>query len=197
VESVVAYDLTEEILEAAKSFVESNGNVNVHFVQGDAENLPFDDSEFDVITCRIAAHHFPNLLSFIKESYRVLKKNGKFLLIDNIAPEKEEFDKFYNKVEQDRDYSHHRAWKKSEWLRMLEETGYEIDETYRFLKTFTFEDWANRMNLSNDKKRELSDYMCEKPEEYHNKFRIKVVNGQVHSFVGESILLKAVKHFEQ
>lgn len=193
VKQVVAYDLTSEILEAAKNFIESNGNRNVNFVQGDAEDLPFEDGTFDVITCRIAAHHFPNLHLFVKETFRALKKGGKFLLIDNVAPEREEFDTFYNKVEKDRDYSHHRAWKKSEWLQLLEEAGFEIDETRRFTKTFIFEDWANRMKLTEEEKSELSSFMLQAPKEYQEKFRIKAEEGKVYSFMGESVLIKAVK----
>lgn len=193
VKNVVAYDLTAEILQAAKTFIESNGNKNVEFVQGDAEKLSFKGAEFDVITCRIAAHHFPNLQLFVKECFRTLKKGGQFLLIDNVAPERDDFDTFYNKVEKDRDYSHYRAWKKSEWLRILEEIGFEIDETRRFTKTFVFEDWTNRMKLSEEKKKELSSYMLQASSEYHEKFRIKEEDGKVYSFMGESILIKAVK----
>lgn len=193
VNNVTALDLTEEILAAAKSFIESNGHENVDFVQGDAERMSFQDEAFDVITCRIAAHHFPAPQSFVTESFRTLKKGGQFLLIDNVAPERDDFDQFYNKVEKDRDYSHHRAWKKSEWLKMLEEAGFEIDETHRFMKTFVFEDWCNRMNVSEEEKTKLSAYMLAAPKEYHEKFRIKEENGNVYSFMGESILIKAVK----
>ncbi|MBU8906004.1 class I SAM-dependent methyltransferase [Desertibacillus haloalkaliphilus] len=193
VKQVTAYDLTTEILAAAKSFIESNGFQNVEFVQGDAEQMPFADEAFDVVTCRIAAHHFPNPESFVQESFRSLKQGGQFLLIDNVSPEREDFDHFYNKVEKDRDYSHHRAWKKSEWLKMLEEAGFEIEETHRFTKTFVFEDWCNRMNVSEEEKNNLSAYMIAASEEHHGKFRIKVENGKVYSFMGESILIKAVK----
>ncbi|MBP3041790.1 methyltransferase domain-containing protein [Bacillaceae bacterium Marseille-Q3522] len=190
---VVALDLTSEILEAAKKFIESNGHKNVEFVQGDAEKLPFPDEKFDMVTCRIAAHHFPNPQSFVKEAFRTLKKDGKFLLIDNVAPEKSSFDTFYNQVEKDRDYSHHRAWKKSEWLQMLEYAGFEIEETYRFTKTFIFENWCKRMNLPEEKQMQLSTYMLQATQELKNKFRIKEVNQKVYSFNGESIFIKAIK----
>jgi ubiquinone/menaquinone biosynthesis C-methylase UbiE len=58
VKKVVALDLTDEILNVARKFIEENGFNNVDFIQGDAEQLPFPDETFDIITCRIAAHHF-------------------------------------------------------------------------------------------------------------------------------------------
>ncbi|WP_431308898.1 class I SAM-dependent methyltransferase [Halalkalibacter flavus] len=190
---VVAFDLTSEILTAAKNFIERNGIHNVEFIQGDAEQLPFFEEEFDIVTCRIAAHHFPNPESFVKGAHRVLKKGGQFLLIDNVSPEKDILDTFYNKVEKERDFSHHRAWKKSEWIKMLEESGFEIEELYRFPKTFVFDDWCNRMNVLEDKKNELSDFILRTNHEFHDKFRIVIENGKVYSFMGESVLLKAVK----
>ncbi|MGO4890437.1 class I SAM-dependent methyltransferase [Anaerobacillus sp. MEB173] len=190
---VVALDITDQIIDVARKFIEGNGNNNVEFVKGDAESLPFSDETFDIITCRIAAHHFSNISSFVKESFRTLKKNGTFLLIDNVSPEREEFDQFYNKVEKDRDYSHERAYKKSEWIKILEENGFEIEESYRFTKTFIFDDWCKLMNFSGEEKEQLSDFMLRSSKEILDKFRIKTENNKVYSFMGESILLKIRK----
>ena len=87
VKKVTAIDLTAEMLEAAENFIKGNGHQNVEFVQGDAEKLPFSDESFDIVTCRIAPHHFPNVDIFIKEVHRVLKPQGQFLLDDNVVPE--------------------------------------------------------------------------------------------------------------
>jgi ubiquinone/menaquinone biosynthesis C-methylase UbiE len=190
---VVALDLTAEILDVAKSFIESNGNNNVEFIQGDAEQLPFNDEYFHIVTCRIAAHHFPNVSAFVRETFRVTKQEGAFLLVDNVAPERDDFDTFYNTIEKDRDYSHYRAWKKSEWYRMIEETGFEIGESYRFKKLFQFENWCNMMKLEEEKKVTLSNLMINASKEKQTKFRIKVAGGKVVSFMGESILIKATK----
>ncbi|MFC0472058.1 class I SAM-dependent methyltransferase [Halalkalibacter kiskunsagensis] len=193
VREVVALDLTNEILEVAKSFIESNGNSNVAFVQGDAEQLSFDDETFDIVTCRIAAHHFPDISAFVREAFRVVKAEGALLLIDNVAPERDDFDQFYNKIEKDRDHSHHRAWKKTEWYHKLEVTGFEIEESYRFQKLFQFDTWCKMMNLSDEKKTLLSNDMVQSTKEHQAKFRIQVKDGKVDSFMGESILIKATK----
>lgn len=193
VKKVTALDLTKEMLAAAERFIKGNGHENVEFVIGDAENLPFDDESFDIVTCRIAPHHFPNVHTFIEEVFRVLKPEGQFLLDDNVVPEKDEFDKFYNTIEKKRDYSHFRAWKKTEWLQMLELTGFEITEWHRFEKTFKLEPWCNRMNLSLEEKEELSSYILNASQGIKDKFRIVTEAEQVISFVGEAIVLKAIK----
>ncbi len=98
-EEVVALDLTEQMLEKAKVFIKQNGHENVSFVAGNAEDLPFAAHFFDTITCRIAAHHFTNPAQFIYEVNRTLKDNGLFILIDNVSPENNEYDTFYNFIE--------------------------------------------------------------------------------------------------
>lgn len=193
VQQVMAYDLTLEILEAAKRFVEGNGHSNVQFVQGDAEKMPFDNEFFYAVTCRLAAHHFSEIDFFLKETSRVLKSGGQFLLIDNVSPEENIFDDFYNHVEKVRDYSHFRAWKKSEWVRMLEEHDFEINEQYCFPKTFIFNDWCQRMNVPSDVKELLNSYMLNASGRIKNKFRIEEKHGEVLSFRGEAVLIKATK----
>src|SRR5689334_17906789 len=46
VKRVTAVDLTQEMLLAADKFVKGNGNQNVEFVKGDAEDLPFSNNSF-------------------------------------------------------------------------------------------------------------------------------------------------------
>lgn len=193
VNKVTAFDLTAEMLVAAERFIRGNGHQNVEFVQGDAEDLPFSAQSFDIVTCRIAPHHFPNVNKFVNEVFRVLKSGGQFLLDDNVVPEDDEFDEFYNKIERKRDHSHFRAWKKSEWLRMLELAGFEISEWHRFEKTFQFEWWCNQMKLSEKEKNELQNILANSPDKMKEKFRITFNDDKVFSFQGESIILKAQK----
>ncbi|WP_050184496.1 class I SAM-dependent methyltransferase [Domibacillus robiginosus] len=190
---VTALDLTPEMLENAQSFIESNGHQNVFFVQGDAEALPFPEEHFDTVTCRIAPHHFSNVDQFISESYRVLTEDGLFLLIDNVSPEVDEYDHFYNEVEKKRDPSHFRAYKKSEWISWVEKEGFSILTVNVFEKKFIFDEWCRMMNLSGEVKEALNRYMAESSEEIRNFFSIDVKEEKIQSFKGEAIFLAAVK----
>ncbi|MCM3692505.1 class I SAM-dependent methyltransferase [Neobacillus niacini] len=193
VSRVTAVDLTTEMLVAAENFIKENGHQNVEFIQGDAEQLPFTNESFDIVTCRIAPHHFPHVDSFIKEVHRVLKPKGQFILDDNVVPEKNDYDQFYNTIEKIRDYSHFRAWKKSEWIQKIEESGLEIFEWHRFEKTFRFEPWCANMKLPESEKNQLTQLILKSSKEIQEKFRIQIENDKVISFVGEAIVLKAIK----
>lgn len=193
VQRVTALDLTREMLIAAKKFIKENEHSNVVFVEGDAEKMPFVDNCFHIVTCRIAPHHFSNVEMFIREVFRVLKPNGQFLLNDNVAPEDNDLDHFYNTFEKMRDESHERAWKKSEWINMLEVNGFEVEAYKRYNKKFGFSDWCNRMNLDNEKISVLQNYMKNGSSNALEKFRIEITDEEIKSFYGEAMIVKAVK----
>lgn len=193
VANVTALDLTSAMLENASVFIKGNGHENVVYVEGDAEKLPFKNETFDVVVCRIAPHHFSDVHSFIRESFRTLKSGGRFLIDDNTAPEKDEWDHFYNTIEKARDYSHFRAWKKSEWIKMLEENGFIVSECHRFEKAFEFSSWCDRMKLSTEKEDALNQYMISASASVKEIFQIQERDGRVISFQGEAFLIKAIK----
>jgi ubiquinone/menaquinone biosynthesis C-methylase UbiE len=192
-ESVVALDLTPEMLETAKKFITSNGHTNVSYVQGDALKLPFPDQSFGTVTCRIAPHHFPNINLFIKEVYRVLKDNGLFILVDNVAPELDEYDYFYNIIEKKRDPSHVRAYKKTEWISNIEKEGFTIQTFSTFKKKFNFDVWCEMMAVPQQDKEELNGFMNSASKDTQQFFSIELLDGKVQSFQGQSILLTAWK----
>src|SRR5258707_415022 len=67
---------------AARGLLRDRGAATAAFVAGDVEALPFEDGAFDVVTCRIAAHHFADVATAVREVRRVLRPGGSFLLQD-------------------------------------------------------------------------------------------------------------------
>src|SRR4051794_40848969 len=78
---IVASDLTPEILHHAGVAFAEQGLTNIETRIADAESLPFDDGTFEIVTCRIAPHHFPHPDKFVSEVARVLTRGGRFILI--------------------------------------------------------------------------------------------------------------------
>jgi len=194
VRSVTAYDLTEEMLTKAAEFIRGNGHSNVKFIVGDAEQLAFPEASFDLVTCRIAAHHFPDIEAFAAEAFRVVKPGGKLLFIDNVAPEDGSADQFYNETEKQRDSSHVRAWKKSEWIHLLESVGFRIETMVCFPKPFQFNDWCERSGLQADEQLLLENKLLQAPKELRDYFSVKTdETGRLSSFEGESVYVQAKK----
>src|ERR1700728_2564890 len=64
---VVAYDLTEAMLAETAKSAERRGLTNVVTRRGPAEQLPFPDSTFDIVTVRLASHHFADNVAAVRE----------------------------------------------------------------------------------------------------------------------------------
>jgi SAM-dependent methyltransferase len=159
VASVIASDLTPEMLKEAAKLACDKGIGNIETALADAEALPFEDARFDLVTCRIAPHHFPDIPRFVSEVERVLKPGGTFALADNIEPDAESTPGFvpielrdaaliYNTFERLRDPSHSRCLGLTEWSDLIEDAGLTVVHKERAPKEMEFGPWATRMGCS-------------------------------------------------
>jgi ubiquinone/menaquinone biosynthesis C-methylase UbiE len=143
---VTAVDVTPDMVAAASRLAAERGVANVTVRVADVADLPFPDAHFDILTSRVAAHHFADPRQAMAEALRVLRPNGRLLLIDAVAPEDAALDTYLNCFELLRDASHVRDWRPSEWLAMLDEAGFhEPVVQARFAIPLDGQDWVARM----------------------------------------------------
>lgn len=145
---VTASDLASSMLDAARQFIGGKGITNVDFREADAEDLPFEDAVFELVTCRIAPHHFPDCARFVRESARVLKPGGLLLVQDHVLPEDAEAARYVDAVEKLRDPSHHRAFNKSEWVEMFRAANLNVEQTEHIVKRHDFLPWVERQGCA-------------------------------------------------
>jgi ubiquinone/menaquinone biosynthesis C-methylase UbiE len=122
---VVASDLTPRMLEAARISVVQD---NIIFVASDAESMAFADDIFDLVTCRVAAHHFPDCFLFVQECARVMKPGGLLLIEDHVVPEDDRAARYIDAFDRLRDPSHNRAYAEYEWRGMLLDAGLQVEQ---------------------------------------------------------------------
>lgn len=67
------------------------------FVEGKADNLPFDKKSFDIVTCSESFHHYIDPNKAMREAYRVLKKGGYYILADKDVGNLVWYHNFYNR----------------------------------------------------------------------------------------------------
>lgn len=153
---VVASDITDEMLAEAAKLAAKRGLANVETAHADAAALPYHDRSFDLVTCRLAAHHFPDPAAFVAESWRVLKSGGAFALVDNISPdtsilpgvsreEAEQTAADYNAYEKLRDPSHGRCLSLTEWSALLQNWGFVDIRAEHMDQDIAFAPWTKRM----------------------------------------------------
>ena len=74
---ITCLDYSIDMIEQARERLE--GFPNIPFIQGDVENLPMDDSSFDIVLSMNGFHAFPDKNKAFNEIHRVLKPRGKFI----------------------------------------------------------------------------------------------------------------------
>lgn len=84
---VTGFDLSAGMLEVGRKKVkEQNLDNRIEMIQGDAENMPFEDNSFDCITVAFGVRNFENLEKGLDEIYRVLKPGGTFVILEFSQP---------------------------------------------------------------------------------------------------------------
>lgn len=84
---VIGLDIAAEMLDIGRKKVKQQdlGEV-VELIDGDAENLPFENNTFDAVTVAFGVRNFENLLAGMNEIQRVLKPNGKLVVLEFSKP---------------------------------------------------------------------------------------------------------------
>lgn len=144
--SVIAGDMTREMLEQAGIVAREQKLANIHFIQERARDLAYRDGVFDLVTCRVAAHHFPDPGRFVSEAARVLKTGGLLAVVDNVVPDDETAADWINEFERQRDPSHARCLGTAEWRRLFATSDLAVIHSEVNPKWFEFHDWMRRMN---------------------------------------------------
>jgi SAM-dependent methyltransferase len=167
----VGADATFEMLQAGRTGVVSAPNAA--FAQSDATALPFSDAAFDLATCRLAAHHFTNVPSAFREVARVLRRGGRFVLVDNYAPDDPELDAFINELETLRDASHVRNHTVAGWRALLDGAGLRASVESDLLTTkLTTEAWLERSQTPADQAAEVRRRLRAASSTARNAFQI-------------------------
>lgn len=190
-----AVDFSLDRIEALKADFD-NSKVKIRYHQENLMELPFSNSTFDLIFCRFVYQHNPlNNQKISNELYRVLRKNGKFILIDadgvfyNIDSESSFLNSCLRKIKEK--FPHYEGYVCKKIPRLLQRSGFQIENIKAIPITFfssqdrlhEYELWKMRFEqikpqiapiLGSEYKKFVDVYLDEiKNEEnflYYNKF---------------------------
>jgi SAM-dependent methyltransferase len=190
--SVVASDLTPTMLAAAEADLRAKGLTNISFAEADAEALPFPDASFEIVTCRIAPHHFPQPHRFLAESARVLVPGGRFLLVDSTVPPGADGE-FWNDFERRRDPSHVLSLTTADWRALIAEAGLDLRVVEPYPKRHDFADWAGRASESTALHDNLTKVLLAAPASVKGRFQIERERQRIVAFTDVKTLFFAVK----
>ena len=162
-----------DVSEDALAFCRERGLENVKL--GAAEQLPYDDDTFDLVTALDVVEHLDDDLAGLREMRRVLRPGGRVLLFVPTF--------MFLWGLQDDVSNHRRRYRMPELRRVLEQAGFEVERTTYANITFFMPILAMRklMRLTGIK------------AETENNINVSALNGVLGSMLGaESAILKYV-----
>ncbi len=120
-----------------------------------AEEIPFADGSFDVVACRVAAHHFQDPAGAVREMARASR--NLVLVSDNLylGEDGEEADKL-------RDPTHVRNYSEEEWRRMFDESGLEVEAFELEDKRIDFEAWLDRSGTPEEDRGRIRELLADR-----------------------------------
>jgi SAM-dependent methyltransferase len=117
-----------------------------------AEHLPFEDGSFDVVACRIAAHHFADVRRAVAEMARVAQRL--VVIEDNLF-----IDDAVEEAERLRDPTHVRCYSEEEWKEMLADAGLEVEQVARFERRPVVDEWLARVKTPAEDARRVRELL--------------------------------------
>ena len=123
-----------------------------------AEHLPFADGSFDVVTCRVAAHHFEDVAVALQEIARV--SGGLVLVADNLFVDEtgEEADRL-------RDPTHVRNYSEDEWRGLFADAGLDLEQFEREEKWVQLGPWLERAGCTGDEAARVRELLADRIED--------------------------------
>ena len=128
-----------------------------------AEDLPFADASFDVVACRVAAHHFEDPAAALRELARVSREL--VLVADNLylGEAGEEADRL-------RDPTHVRNYSEDEWRDLFGQAGLDVEALEREEKRIELEPWLERAGCIGAEAERVRELLADRIE--HGRLRL-------------------------
>lgn len=177
---VTAGDIAPRMLENAQNLCAQAG-VRIETRLFPAEDMPFADCSFDLVTVRVAPHHFSSPSKFVHETARVLKPLGKFLLIDGSVPDDNpETEEWLDRVEKWRDPSHVRLLSRKAWVELARAAGLEVIRSeLNSLKQPDLEWYFNTAATSPENREHVLEAVRDASQTVRAALRIGTENGKI------------------
>ena len=127
-------------------------------VVASAEALPFEDRAFDVVACRVAAHHFEDVDRAVGEIARV--SSSLVIVADNLY-----VGEAVEEAERLRDETHARCYSEAEWRTLLTSAGLEVVDVRVSDKRIELEPWLARAGCDGERARRVRELLADRIED--------------------------------
>ena len=123
---IVALDPAPNMLAQVQRLAAERG-VTIETVESFAESIPLASALFDLVVCRLAAHHFSDLPKAMNEMTRLTKRGGYIAIIDMEGDENPALDALNHEIEVLHDPTHVRSYTAKYWRELFTANGLEVE----------------------------------------------------------------------
>jgi ubiquinone/menaquinone biosynthesis C-methylase UbiE len=154
VRRVIGFDLAPEMLHATRLGARRANVANLDLVEGDVHALPFRDRGLDLVSVRMAPHHFEDPGRAAREMARVLRRGGRLGIADGTVPDDPALDAFINRLDTLHDPTTVRNYNAREWRAFFEAAGLRVDvveeEAFDLPEGRLLSEWVARSERSSE-----------------------------------------------
>ncbi len=152
-------DLSGAMLREADSHARSLGIVNTAFRQADSAALPFENQTFNIVTCKLALHYFPDPGRAIGEMKRVVRRGGRIVLIDRVSSENRQHQEYHNRIEMLRTPAKNRIYATSEITQLLEQQGLTLERIADYEQYQEVDEWLETTGAPEENQRRARELL--------------------------------------
>lgn len=182
VSRVIASDISFSMLGLVKDKPENVSLSAMDFTKP----LPFPNESVDIITARMVFHHLSNqnMKTAVSESLRVLRPNGKLLVVEYVSPTNNSRD-FEQAVFDIKERGRH-LWTPQSLFEVLQaltdksEFSTEIQSKQAIMKAYSVKDWVGKSGLSTDEQQLIENIYFTAPPEVVEDMNIRYVTDDQH-----------------
>lgn len=168
-------DLTKRMVDLASE--KYAGNDKLTFVQGNVEEMDFDDSTFDLVTARMVFHHVDDCIKGLSEILRVLKPGGGLVLCEGVPPDhrtRERYERIFALKEKRHTFS------EAELINMFDAAGFlNVTLTPFFMRQVSLNNWLASAAISEEAINEIRRLHVEADDYFKRIYRIFEINDDV------------------
>lgn len=194
--TVIASDLTQPMLRAARAHLTeqlAGQGATAYFAGVESGNFPFANASLDIVTCRLAAHHFPDVARFVREAARVVKPGGIVGVVDQIGPGEPQADRYCNAFERLRDPSHAWQYNQADWETFFYAENLDVQVSEVAAIPLDFEWWTQQQDNTPETVVRLRVLLRQAPHAVAEWFEPNIPETAGGSFTHRHLIIAGVK----
>jgi len=166
---IVAVDPAPKMLDEFRKLAAGRG-VAVDTVEAFAESIPLPSESFDLVVCRLAAHHFTDVAKAVREMTRLAKSGGYVAVIDMEGDENPGLDALNHDLEVLHDPTHVRSYPAKRWREMFAANKLEViaceQRCWEIAGGLTVRRWCELGNSGQEALQAIQDRLAATPADW-------------------------------